>query len=194
MVAACKHLGLPTKGYVEVDHPLQRAIANRMGEICDVNLANAPVGTDGCSVPTWAYPLHNMALGFARLADPAFEAGAGIITAVRRHPHLVAGTDRFDTKIMQALPRLFIKVGAEGVCCGCIPHAGLGFALKCDDGAYRGAEVAIANAIAGLDVWTDAERHTIAGFALERQFNWRKREVGSVMAKSMGPGADAAQT
>jgi L-asparaginase II len=182
MIASCTHLGFNPKSYVEVDHPLQRAIAMRMGEMCDVKLQDAPIGTDGCSVPTWAYPLHNMALGFARLTQTDFEAGQRIIAAARAHPELVAGTHRYDTKIMQAVPRLFIKVGAEGVFCGCIPHAGLGFALKCDDGAMRGAEVAIAGALAALPVWTDAETQALVSFAQDVMFNWQKRDVGRVRA------------
>jgi L-asparaginase II len=182
MIASCMHLGFNPKSYVELDHPLQRAIAQHMSEICEVKLDEAPVGIDGCSVPTWAYPLHNMALGFARLTDPTFASGQRIISAARGHPELIAGTHRFDTKIMQAVPRLFIKVGAEGVFCGCIPHAGLGFALKSDDGAMRGAEVAIAAVLAGLSVWTDAEQGALNTFAREPLANWRLREVGLVRA------------
>ncbi len=75
---------------------------------------------------------------------------------VRRstHPFLIAGTDKFDSKIMQAIPRLFIKMGAEGVYCGAIPDQGLGFALKIDDGAVRGAEVAVAKMLGKLECWT----------------------------------------
>ncbi len=182
MLAACMHMGLDPMGYINADHPLQRAIAKRMGEICGVNLATAPIGIDGCSVPTWAYALRNMALGFARLTEPGFAAGERIIAAARAHPHLIAGIERFDTKIMQAVPRLFIKVGAEGVFCGSIAHAGLGFALKCDDGAYRGAEVAISKVLAGLPVWTDDERIALERFTAERLINWQKLDVGAVSA------------
>jgi L-asparaginase II len=178
MIAACMHLGFNPKSYVERDHPLQQAIARRMGEQCDVDLNKAPVGIDGCSVPTWAYPLHNMALGFARLSSTGNDAGRVITKAARQHPYLIAGTERFDTKIMQAVPQLFIKVGAEGVFGGCIPHAGLGFALKCDDGASRAAEVAIANALSQLSIWTEDERAALRGFALDPMINWQKRAVG----------------
>ena len=51
------------------------------------------------------------------------------------------GTDRMDTRLMIAgVGRIFAKVGAEGVYCGALPELGLGFALKCDDGAVRAAE------------------------------------------------------
>jgi L-asparaginase II len=183
MIAACMHLGFNPKSYVEQNHPLQQAIASRMGEQCDVDLSKAPVGIDGCSVPTWAYPLQNMALGFARLAAPDCEEGTIITGAARNHPYLIAGTNRFDTKLMQAVPRLFIKIGAEGVFGGCIPHAGLGFALKCDDGASRAAEVAIAHALSQLTVWADDECTTLRGFALDPMINWQKRTVGETRSR-----------
>ncbi len=46
--------------------------------------------------------------------------------------------------------RVYVKTGAEGVFCGAIPELGLGIALKCDDGATRAAEVAMANVLAQL--------------------------------------------
>ena len=138
MLALARQLKADPHGYVKLDHPVQQAIAQRIGEMCDIDLSQQPVGIDGCSVPTWAIPLKNLALGFARFSDPANNAAARrIIAAVRAHPFMVAGTDDFDTLIMQAVPRLFVKTGAEGVYCACIPHAGLGIALKIDDGAAR---------------------------------------------------------
>ena len=182
MIALARHLGVSPAGYTQIAHPVQQAIMKSMGDICDVEVSRCAHGIDGCSVPTWAYPLRNMALGFARLGSAGHVAGSRIIKSVGAHPFMVAGTGRFDTRIMQAVPRLFIKVGAEGVFCGCIPHAGLGFALKCDDGAGRGAEVAIAGVLANLDVWTPAETETIRSFAHHTLKNWMKTEVGEARA------------
>jgi L-asparaginase II len=178
MIALAKHLGVNPSGYTHVSHPVQQAIAEVIGEHCDVDVVTAPIGIDGCSVPTWAMPLRNTALGFLRLIS----SGKDIFEAVRAHPFMVAGTGRFDTKIMQVVPRLFIKVGAEGVFCGCIPHARLGFALKIDDGAMRGAEVAIAKVLAELDVWTAEEREALKGFTNTTLKNWMKKEVGETQA------------
>jgi L-asparaginase II len=121
-------------------------------------------------------------MGFAKLAAPRNAAGARIIAAVRDNPFMVAGTKRFDTDIMTVVPRLFIKVGAEGVFCGSIPHAGLGFALKCDDGASRGAEVAAAAMLAKLDCWTEGECKKLKSFAQSAMTNWRKLSVGETRA------------
>jgi L-asparaginase II len=185
MLALAKHLNAPLEGYVLPTHPVQQAVAECLSRYCEVDVSAAPVGTDGCSVPTWAVPMDKIARGFARLAKMSNAASQWIIRAARAHPFLIAGTGRFDTKVMQAVPRLFIKVGAEGVFCGSVPHAGLGFALKCDDGATRGAEVAAAHMLAALDVWSKEERATLQAFAREHLTNWRKLDVGDVVATAL---------
>ena len=182
MLAFAKHLGAPLEGYVKIDHPVQLAIAACLTRYCGVDVSAAPYGIDGCSVPSWALPMDKVALAFAKLGAAQEIAPRRIIAAARAHPFMIAGTKRFDTRLMQAVPRLFIKVGAEGVFCGCIPHAGLGFALKCDDGAVRGAEVAIAQALARLSVWTAAEQATLRGFAREPVTNANKMTVGEIRA------------
>jgi L-asparaginase II len=182
MLALARQLGVDPKDYVKPDHPVQRAIAATIARICGCDLAAQAVGVDGCSVPTWAIPIRSMALGFARFADPENPAALRIIAAVRQHPFMVAGTRRFDTELMTALPRVFVKTGAEGVYCGCIPHAGLGIALKCDDGAGRAAEVAMASILSSLDVWTPEEKQILLRFRHHGLKNWRAIPVGEVRA------------
>jgi L-asparaginase II len=180
MLALAKQLGVDNREYVKLNHPVQKAIAHTIEKLCEVDLSQAPVGVDGCSVPTWAMPLHNMALGFAKLCDETYAPYERIIRAARNHPFMIAGTGRFDTRVMQAVPRLFMKFGAEGVFCGSIPHAGLGFAVKCDDGAARAVEVAMISVALKLDVWTPEERAKLVSFHHDTLKNWRKIEVGEV--------------
>lgn len=188
MLALARQIGAPAEGYTRIDHPVQRAVARTMSELCDVDIDAQPHGIDGCSVPTWAVPLRNLALGFAR-----FASGAGlsesrkaacrrIIAAVRAHPFMVAGSNRFCTRVMQSVPRAFVKTGAEGVFCGAVPHAGLGIALKCDDGASRASETAMAAVMASLPVWTQDERRALKSFAETDLSNWRKFHVGDIHA------------
>jgi L-asparaginase II len=178
MLILAKHLGVPLEGYVSKDHVVQQAVAQALDRYCDADTGHGPVGVDGCSVPTWAMPLENMARGFARLFSHGDAVGQRIASAVRANPFMIAGTGKFDTRIMEAVPRLFIKVGAEGVYCGAIPHAGLGFALKIDDGAFRGAEVAVAHLLADLDCWTREDITALRSFSQSTLQNWRKLEVG----------------
>ncbi len=180
MLALARQLGANAKDYVKIDHPVQLAIAEAIARYCEVEVKQLAWGIDGCSVPTWAFPLSNMALGFAKLTQS--DAGKRIIAAVRKHPFMVAGSGRFDTRLMQAVPRVFVKGGAEGVHCCCIPHAHIGIALKCDDGAGRASETALAALLASLDVWTAEEKEKLRGFIHSDIENWRKIHVGDVHA------------
>ena len=188
MLAFAKASGADVKGYVGIDHPVQLAVAKAMGEICDIDLKDQAWGIDGCSVPTWAIPLKNMARGFQRLAtgedlsEARKAACQRMIRAARAHPFMVAGTERFCTDLMKALPRVFVKTGAEGVFCGAIPHAVIGFAVKCDDGAHRASEAATAAVLLGMDGWTPEERTVLQGFIRQPIKSRKGVEVGEVRA------------
>ena len=186
MLALARHTGADTEGYWKIDHPVQQRIMATISEICDHDLSSAPWGHDGCSLPNWAIPLRRLSLGFSRLATkrdmPPERARAAerITSAVRANPFMVAGTGRFCTRLMDAVPRAFVKVGAEGVYCACVPHAGIGIALKCDDGARRAAEAAIAATLASLDVWTAEERSRLRALATVPIENFRGILTGEI--------------
>ncbi len=186
MLALAVHTGADPEGYWKIGHPVQQRVMATISEVCDHDLSAAPWGHDGCSLPNWAIPLRRLSLGFSRLAtgrDMAPErAGASerIVSAVRANPFMVAGTGRFCTRLMEAVPRAFVKVGAEGVYCACIPHAGIGIALKCDDGARRAAEVTIAAVLASLDVWTEEESRRLQELATVPIDNFRGIHTGEI--------------
>lgn len=150
MLALAQHQGWELTGYVLPEHPVQQAVKECIEQCCDTTLEGVPAAPDGCSVPTWAMPLHRLALGFARFADPAQlpevyrRAATRLYQAVVEHPRLVAGSGRYCSEVMAALaPTAFLKVGAEGVYVGSIPELKLGIALKMDSGSSLAAEVAM---------------------------------------------------
>ncbi|MBG1232488.1 asparaginase [Aestuariivirga litoralis] len=181
MLVLAKHLGASLTNYIDAEHPVQQAVAECLSRYTGENVKTAARGIDGCSVPTWALPLRSVALAFARLGRGDAHCQR-IISAVRAHPEMVEGKGGFDTRIMNAVPRLFIKYGAEGSFCGCIPHAGLGFTVKSDDGARRAVEVAIAQVLGGLECWTPEEQNALQEFTVTHLRNWRKLDVGDVRA------------
>ncbi len=147
---AC-HLGAPVRGYAEVQHPVQRLVLTAVAEMAGIEPSTAPVATDGCGVPVMALPLVAMARAFALLACPQRlppRRGAAVerlYAAMVAHPGLVGGSGRFDTLLIEAAGgSLIVKSGAEGVVCAAVPEAGLGLALKVDDGGKRPAEAAMA--------------------------------------------------
>jgi L-asparaginase II len=188
MLGLARVLDAPAEGYTRLDHPVQQAVAQVIGDVCHVNMAAAPCGIDGCSVPNWALPLRNLAYGFSRFgtgqgfSEARAEAARRIIAAVRSAPFMVAGTGRFCTNVMQAVPQVFVKTGAEGMFCGTVPETGIGIALKCDDGAKRGAECLMAQLLtrySGLGAEETAKLETFTRVAL---FNRAGLEIGEVRA------------
>lgn len=156
-LCTCRHLGIEHRGYVRADHREQEMVREAMESVTGAVHDADHRGIDGCSIPTYAVPLRSYALGFARMATGSglppqrAKAAQRLLQACMAEPFLVAGTGRADVALMQAAPgRIFVKTGAEGVYCAAVPELGLGIALKCDDGAGRGAEVMIAAILAKL--------------------------------------------
>ncbi len=156
-LCTCRRLGLAHAGYIKRDHPFQQMLAQVMTEVIGAPHEAGNCGVDGCSIPTYAVPVRNLALGFARMAtgrglgQERAKAARRLFAACMAEPFYVSGTGRADLKLMQAGPgRMFVKTGAEGVYCGAVPELGLGIALKCDDGAGRAAEVMVAAVLARL--------------------------------------------
>jgi len=184
LCVACA-MGADPAGYADAAHPVQRAVKAALEGIAAVTLEDRSCAIDGCSVPTWPLPLEKLAYGFARFGtgrglDPhRARAAARIRAACAARPYLVAGTGRFCTRIMEHFGgRVLVKGGAEGVFCGALPEAGLGIAVKCEDGAARAAEVAMAALISRLLPLDDADRAALAPLVRPSLRNWNGIEVG----------------
>ncbi len=71
---------------------------------------------------------------------------------------MIAGSTRCCSAVIEKTHgKVIVKTGAEAVYGGCIPARGIGFALKIDDGAKRGSEVALGVLLNRLGVLTDEE-------------------------------------
>jgi L-asparaginase II len=141
------HLGEPTAGYLELEHPVQQRVKKVLAEITDNALNEATVGVDGCGAPVFGVSLRGLALAMARygtgagLSGRRAQAAARFYRAMVREPCMVAGTGRWCTLAMKITgERLAVKGGAEGVYCAIIPGQRIGIALKIDDGGSRAAE------------------------------------------------------
>ena len=185
--------GVAPRGYVKGGHFVQREVKAALEAVTRTRLDDGAI--DGCAIPTYAIPLDALAVGFARfgsgqgLAPARAAAARRIREAVAAFPFFVAGAARFDTSVMTALgPRAFVKTGAEGVYCAALPELGLGVAIKCEDGATRAAEVAMAAVIGRFLQLGDDERDALAPVFEPVLRNWSGEAVGSIR-----PGATLAQ-
>ncbi|MGL4242198.1 MAG: asparaginase, partial [Beijerinckiaceae bacterium] len=175
-------------GYVGREHPTMRMVTEAVRDMTGASLGEAACGTDGCSIPTFAIPLKSLALAFARfgtghgLGPQRGKAAARIRAAVAAEPFYVAGTERFDTKAMEALrARVFMKVGAEGVYCASIPELGLGVAIKCDDGTTRAAEVMMGAVIERFLKLSETEAAAMEPLTRQPLRNWNGIHVGDII-------------
>lgn len=158
MLAVCQYAGWDPAGYRDPDGPLQKLVRRTVATLCGVEPEAIRLAGDGCGVPVFALPLEGLALGFARIAaggaegfpDDLREAVRRVRDAMRKNPHMVAGTGRFDTKLMQATD-LVCKGGAEGVFAAGSP-GGWGISLKISDGAGRAVAPTALAAIGRMDV------------------------------------------
>jgi L-asparaginase II len=150
----CKLNGWPLEEYWRPDHPVQRLYSETVARVFGTSAVLLVTSTDACGVPTYAFPLSEVARAFALLADPGAvrpsDSRFGLAAALTRirdamiaAPEMVAGTtDRLDTAVMKAAPGLIVaKGGAEGLRgFGLLPGAAgpraaaSGVAIKIEDG------------------------------------------------------------
>ena len=181
------------RGYVKPEHPVMREVTAALQMSTGFDLRNAPQGVDGCSIPTYAIPLRNLAQAFARvgtgigLSAAHATAAKRLRRAVASAPFMVAGTGRFDTRVMERLgERVFCKVGAEGVFCAALPDRGLGVAIKIDDGnTARACEVVMAAVIEAFVALDDAQAAFMRSLSELPLVNWNGIEVGRLRAATV---------
>jgi len=165
MLAQARHGGWPTADYRKPAHPVQRRALEEAERWTGVPAERIGTGTDGCGVVSFALPLRNMALAYARLGragagDGAWGSGTRasshhspisplsaaqrVVRAVTSDPFLVAGTGRLCTEVIaSSRGRVIAKVGADGVYCAAIPESGIGVAMKVEDGDGESARPAL---------------------------------------------------
>ena len=195
MLTTALHMNEPIAGYLEPGHPVQRRVGRILAEMGGCDLTDAPLGVDGCGIPTIAMPLAAVALAVARLAAPEglapkrAAAARRLFAAMTDHAYMVAGRGRFDTIAMQAGGGAFaVKTGAEGVHVAAVPGKGLGIALKIDDGAGRAAEVAMAALLQHLGALDDGTRAALAPYLDAPVHNNAGLRVGTIRAAAGWPG------
>jgi L-asparaginase II len=159
MLAVALALGANPQGYETPEHPVQALIFRIMRDLSGV--ADIPYGIDGCSVPAFSLPLDAAAWMFVQLAAPELAPAGyreGLETtfqAKRTHPNLVAGEGAIDTVLMQTIPGLAVKRGAEGYYGMALresPHGPLGITLKVDDGNQQVREAFVVRLLEHLGV------------------------------------------
>jgi L-asparaginase II len=162
MLATCVRNGWPTTSYRDPVHPLQHAIREAIEDLAAERVS--ATGVDGCGAPVFGLTLVGLARAFRAIAL----AGDGtaeqrVATAIRSHPTWLGGTRRDVTRLIEGVPGLIAKDGAEGVYAAALPD-GTAVALKIEDGGQRARPPVMAAALArlGVDAPVLAEMSSVA--------------------------------
>jgi L-asparaginase II len=134
MLITCQQNGWDMKSYLDLNHPLQVAIKNEIEELSGEKVS--AVSVDGCGAPLFAFSLIGLARAISNLVKSTEVVHQQIVLACTKYPELVAGDGRLTTRMMQTVPGLFMKEGAEGVQV-CALRDGRVIAIKIIDGSWR---------------------------------------------------------
>lgn len=102
MLAGARSIGAALSGYEQPEHPMQIRVKHTVADVCDLPDDGVQWATDGCNLPTPAFPLDRLARLFAKLAaaqDEVSSSGAApntrtaalarIYRAMTAYPELV---------------------------------------------------------------------------------------------------------
>jgi len=162
MLAGSLVLNAPLEGYLAPDHPVQARIRAVVEELSGCPPSSIRYGVDGCSVPNPGLPLRAIARSLAALAATEDPRARTIVEAMTAHPHLVGGTGRFDTRLMEvAGGRLLAKGGAAGLHCTVELRTGRALTVKLESGDGTWIHAAVVAALERFmrdmasESWTD---------------------------------------
>ena len=150
MLATCVINGWPTDTYLDPNHPLQVAIKAEVEAMSGEAVVLTSV--DGCGAPLFLFSLLGLARAVRNLTISADPVHQTVAQACRDFPEMVSGPGRLATRLMQNIPGLFMKDGAEAVNVASLPD-GRTLAIKISDGNARSMPAITAAALAhfGID-------------------------------------------
>ncbi len=134
MLVTCQVNGWDLKSYLDINHPLQIAIKTELEEMAEEKVST--ISVDGCGAPLFAITTIGLAKAIRKVViskDPVYQQ---IVKAATTYPELIAGEGRLTTRMMKAVPGLFMKEGAEGIEV-CALRDGRTIAMKIIDGSWR---------------------------------------------------------
>ncbi len=134
MLATCVKNGWPIETYLEQSHPLQLAIKAELEKLAGEKITLT--STDGCGAPLFLLSLIGLARAVRAITISTDPVHQSVMSAARAFPEMVGGVGRHNTEMMQQVPGLFMKDGAEAVNV-CSLADGRTFVFKVSDGSLR---------------------------------------------------------
>ncbi len=134
MLLTCVKNGWPVENYLDPSHPLQLACKADLEALAGESITLT--STDGCGAPLFLLSVAGLARSIRAITISTDPIHQSVIDACRTHPLMVAGVGRLTTEMMQNVPGLFMKDGAEAVEVASLAD-GRTFVFKVSDGSLR---------------------------------------------------------
>ena len=160
MVATCAVNGWDLETYKSPEHPLQIAIAAEFEKLSGEKITK--VGVDGCGAALFAISLRALAHAIRNLTLSNEAIHQEVVNACRNNPIMVSGVGRLPTLLMQKVPGLFVKDGAEGVMIMSTPKGEV-IVWKMSDGSQRGNSPLSVATLSHLGITVELERENVMG-------------------------------
>jgi L-asparaginase II len=160
MLATCITNGWDTKTYLDPEHPMQVAILSEIESLIGGPVSNKTF--DGCGAPLFAMPTIDLARAIQKMTlstDPIYQR---VLESARDYPEMLGGEGRLVTRLIQSVPGLFMKDGAEAVCVLSLKD-GRTLVFKVADGALRPFGIIIQEALKQWGIMIPEEHFNVYG-------------------------------
>jgi L-asparaginase II len=160
MLLTCVTNGWPIESYLDQAHPLQVAIKAELealsGEVITLT------STDGCGAPLFLISVLGLARAIRAITISTDPVHQSVLDASRAFPEMVAGKGRLTTQMIEAVPGLYMKDGAEAVEIASMPD-GRTLVFKVSDGSLRPFRVLVQAGLKRLGIDSPYEAENVLG-------------------------------
>jgi L-asparaginase II len=160
MLLTCVLNGWPTDSYLDPVHPLQVAIKTELETLAGEKITLT--STDGCGAPLFLLSVAGLARAIRNITISEDPIHQEVMAASRAFPEMVAGKGRLTTQMIEAVPGLYMKDGAEAVEVASMPD-GRTLVFKVSDGSLRPFRVLVHAGLKKLGIDSPYEPESVLG-------------------------------
>ena len=160
MLLTCVTNNWPIENYLDPAHPLQVAIKRELEALAGE--AITLTSTDGCGAPLFLMSLAGLARAIRAITLSNDAVHQSVMSASRTFPEMVAGIGRLTTQMMEAVPGLYMKDGAEAVEVASMAD-GRTLVFKVADGSLRPFRVLVHAGLKRLGIDSPYEAENVLG-------------------------------
>ncbi|ASY18058.1 L-asparaginase II [Candidatus Planktophila versatilis] len=160
MLLTCVTNNWPTDSYLNAAHPLQVAIKSELETLAGEKITLT--STDGCGAPLFLLTVAGLARAMRAITISTESAHQSVMEASRAYPEMVAGVGRLTTQMIEDVPGLYMKDGAEAVEVATMTD-GRTLVFKVSDGSLRPFRVLVHAGLAKLGIDSPYEVENVLG-------------------------------